>query len=301
MFFRDDGKIFLSILWRLAGNSLLLGVILISFTGDMENLEVLVQKVCEVARGAGHFLKEERKRFRQDAVREKRVHDYVSYVDKESERRIVSALRMLLPEAGFVTEEGSADYRDETYCWVVDPLDGTTNYIHDVSPYCVSIALRTRDMLLLGVIYDPSLDECFYAWQGGGAYLNGVPMHVSATNCLENAFAVVELPYESGRYARTGLHLISRMYGQVAGIRMNGSAALAMCYVAAGRYDTWQEAFIGKWDFSAAALMVMEAGGRVTDYYGSPCFLEGHHIVATNGWLHDEVLRLLSEALPEGM
>ena len=126
-------------------------------------------------------------------------------------------------------------------------------------------------------------------------------MHVSEVYSMEKAFSVIELPYEAGRYARTGFHLISQLYGQVAGIRMNGSAALALCYVAAGRFDTWQEAFIGKWDFSAAALMVMEAGGRVTDYYGSPHFLEGHHIVATNGLLHDEVLRLLSEALPEGM
>ena len=267
----------------------------------MEHLETLVRKVCEVAREAGHFIRKERKRIKQDAVHEKRVHDYVSYVDKESERRIVSALRTLLPEAGFITEEGSAVYQNEPYYWVVDPLDGTTNYIHDVSPYCVSIALRSREALLLGVVYDPSLDECFYAWQGGGAYLNGVPMHVSGVDCMENAFSFIELPYEAGRYKQTGLHLINRLYGRVAGIRMNGSAALALCYVAAGRFDTWQEAFIGKWDFSAAALMVMEAGGRVTDYYGSPHFLEGHHIVATNGLLHDEVLRLLSEALPEGM
>lgn len=268
---------------------------------DMENLEILVRSVCEVAREAGHFLKEERKRFKQDAVKEKRVHDYVSYVDKESERRIVSALRALLPEAGFITEEGSADYRNEAYCWVVDPLDGTTNYIHDVTPYCVSIALRSRKTLLLGVVYDPSLDECFYAWQGGGTYLNGMPMHVSEVDSMEKAFSVIELPYEAGRYARTGFHLISQLYGQVAGIRMNGSAALAMCYVAAGRYDTWQEAFIGKWDFSAAALMVMEAGGRVTDFYGKDDFLDGHHIVASNGRLHSCLLDLLKEALPEGM
>lgn len=267
----------------------------------MENLGTLTCKVCEVARQAGHFLREERKRFRLDAVREKRVHDYVSYVDKESEKHIVAALRVLLPEAGFITEEGSAAYRDESYCWVVDPLDGTTNYIHDVSPYCVSIALRTRESLLLGVVYDPLPDECFYAWQGGGAYLNGVPIHVSDVECMENAFSVVELPYEAGLYASTGIHLLSRMYGQVAGIRMNGSAALAMCYVAAGRYDTWQEAFIGKWDFSAAALVVLEAGGQVTDFYGSSHFLDSHHIVASNGKLHSFLLELLAEALPQGI
>ena len=124
-------------------------------------------------------------------------------MDKESERRVVAALRELLPEAGFIAEEGSAAYRDEPYCWVVDPLDGTTNYIHDNAPYCVSIALRDKDSLLLGVVYDPCRGECFYAWQGGGAYVNGERMEVSSVRQVEDAFVVTELPYNSDRYART--------------------------------------------------------------------------------------------------
>lgn len=267
----------------------------------MENMESLIADVCRVAREAGHFLKEERKNFSRDAVQAKRAHDYVSYVDRESERRVVEALRQLLPEAGFITEEGSAGWQGERYSWVVDPLDGTTNYIHDVVPYCVSIALRSRDELLLGVVYEPVRDECFYAWKGGGAYVNGVRMHVSDVPSLDEAYLVVELPYDAERYARTGEHLIHRLYGRVAAIRMNGSAALALCYVAAGRYDAWLEAFIGRWDFSAAALMVQEAGGQATDFYGSPSFLEGHHIVATNGALHGPLLEILREALPAGM
>lgn len=139
----------------------------------MEDLNALTAKVCEIARAAGGFLKEERKNFHREVVEEKHAHDYVSYVDKESEKRVVADLKALLPEAGFIVEEGSATYRDEPYCWVVDPLDGTTNYIHDNAPYCVSIGLRNRDELLAGVVYDPCADECFYAWKGGGAYLNG--------------------------------------------------------------------------------------------------------------------------------
>ena len=204
-----------------------------------------------------------------------------------------------------LSEEGKKMPQEERMrwneLWVVDPLDGTTNYIHDVAPYCVSIALRSRDELLLGVVYEPVRDECFYAWKGGGAYVNGVRMHVSDVPSLDEAYLVVELPYDAERYARTGEHLIHRLYGRVAAIRMNGSAALALCYVAAGRYDAWLEAFIGRWDFSAAALMVQEAGGQVTDFYGSPSFLEGHHIVATNGALHGPLLEILREALPAGM
>lgn len=110
----------------------------------MEDLKALTEAVCHIARETGYFLKEERKGFHREVVEEKHAHDYVSYVDKESEKRVVAALKALLPEAGFIVEEGSAVYRDEPYCWVVDPLDGTTNYIHDNAPYCVSIALRTK-------------------------------------------------------------------------------------------------------------------------------------------------------------
>ena len=268
---------------------------------DMNNLEQLTVEVCRIAREAGCFLKEERKNFRRETVEKKHAHDYVSYVDKESERRIVSALHALLPEAGFITEEGSAEYHDEPCCWVVDPLDGTTNYIHDVPPYCVSIALRSRDELLLGVVYEPVRDECFYAWQGGGAYLDGVRMRVSDVTSLDEAYVMAELPYNAGQYARTAEHLIRRLYGRVSAVRMNGSAALALCYVAAGRYDAWMEAYIGKWDFSAAALMIQEACGMVTDFRGSTSFLEGHHIVAANPALHAAVLDIVQECLPEDL
>ena len=205
------------------------------------DLALLTAKVCRIAMDAGSFLKEERKTFRTESVEKKHAHDYVSYVDKESEKQIVAELSALLPEAGFITEEGSAVYQDEPYCWVVDPLDGTTNYIHDNAPYCVCIALRSKEELLIGVVYDPCRDECFYGWKGGGAYVDGQRIQVSNVQQMEDAFLVVELPYNSCQYARTGEHLIHNLYGKVGGIRMTGSAALAICYVAAGRFDAWAE------------------------------------------------------------
>lgn len=250
------------------------------------NLSQLTADVCRIATDAGRFLKEERSNFRRELVIEKHAHDYVSYVDKESERRLVEQLSMLLPEAGFIAEEGSATYNDEPYCWVIDPLDGTTNYIHDNAPYCVSIALRNREELLVGVVYEVCRDECYYAWKGGKAWLNGKQIQVSGVNRMEDAFLITELPYNARDYKHTAEHLLHELYGRVGGIRMNGSAAVAICYVAAGRFDGWLEAFISKWDYSAAALIVLEAGGRVTDFHGNGNFLEGHHIIATNGHLH---------------
>ena len=261
----------------------------------MLDLEQLTADVCRIATAAGHFLKEERKNFRRESVIEKCTHDYVSYVDKESERRLVTELSALLPEAGFIAEEGSATYNDEPYCWVIDPLDGTTNYIHDNAPYCVSIALRSRDELLLGVVYEVCRDECFYAWKGGKAWLNGEPLHISDIDGVTNAFLIVELPYNDAAYKQIAMHLLDDLYGKAGAIRMNGSAAAAICYVAAGRFDGWLEAFIGKWDYSAAALIVLEAGGEVTDFYGSRDFMEGHHIIATNGHLHAYLQDLVKE------
>ncbi len=262
------------------------------------HLEKLTRQVCQIAREVGRFLVEERRNFRSEAVQTKQAHDYVSYVDKESERRIVTALRELLPQAGFIAEEGSAAYHEEPYCWVVDPLDGTTNFIHDYAPYCVSIALRDKENLLLGVVYDPTSDECFHAWKDGGAWLNDQPLKVSAVESMENAFLALELPYNSDGYAHTAIHLLRELYGRVGGIRMNGSAALALCYVAAGRFDGWLEAFICPWDYSAGALIVREAGGRISDFHGS-ADINSHHIVATNGPLHNTLLSIVQEAMPK--
>ena len=143
------------------------------------DLQQLTTEVCRIATEAGNFLRKERRSFSRERVVEKHAHDYVSYVDKESERLLVAQLSALLPEAGFIAEEGSAVYKNEPYCWVIDPLDGTTNYIHDNAPYCVSIALRSCTELLLGVVYEVCRDECFYAWKGGKALMNGDEMHVS--------------------------------------------------------------------------------------------------------------------------
>lgn len=267
----------------------------------LHNLESLTAEVCRIATEIGHFLREERKSFRRESVIEKQEHDYVSYVDKESEKQLVEKLSVLLPEAGFITEEGLGTYADEPYCWVIDPLDGTTNYIHDYAPYCVSIALRNKKELLLGVVYEVCRDECFYAWKGGKAFMNGKEIHVSDIKEVKDAFIVTELPYNDRQYKQTALHLIKELYGKIGGIRMNGSAAAAICYVADGRIDGWMEAFIGKWDYSAGALIVQEAGGTVTDFFGNPSFIEGHHILATNGHFHDLLQKLLTEVPPLDM
>ena len=254
-----------------------------------------VKAVCEIARRAGAYIREERRKFSLERVERKHAHDYVSYVDKGSEQLIVSALRELLPEAGFITEEGLAGHDAEQMLWVVDPLDGTTNFIHQYAPYAVSIALLQGREILLGVVYEICADECFYAWKGGGAYLNGQPLHVSSQQ-IGDALLCLQLPYNSDAYKPVIRHLIDTFYGHVGSIRMCGSAAMALCHVAAGRLDGCAEQYIGQWDFMAGSLIVTEAGGTVTDYSGSADFTPGNSVVATNGVIQQDLLTALSLA-----
>lgn len=266
------------------------------FIGIMElNLAILCKSVARIAMEIGHYQKEERKRFKKSDIEHKQTNDYVSYVDKQSEKRIVEALKKLLPEAGFITEEGSASYQDETYCWIIDPLDGTTNYIHDYAPYCVSIALWRGNNPLLAVIYEVCCDECFTAWKNGGAWLNGKRIHVSGTKDLNQACMLIEFPYDAHLYKETALHLVNSLYGKVAALRMNGSAAASMCYVAAGRVDGWMESFINAWDFAAATLLVTEAGGKVTNLEGGQLTVKDRNVIATNAIFHSVFEELISE------
>ena len=307
-------------------------------TTDMLNLETIALQVCDIAREAGAYIKKERASFSVEKVERKHAHDYVSYVDKGSEQLIVKALRALLPEAGFITEEGTAKgddvgcLKDEEGCtWVVDPLDGTTNFIHGFAPYAVSIALIRGREILVGVVYEICADECFYAWKGGGAFMDGgckmddgrcqmedggcqmedggcqmedggwkpsfrgVPLHVGQST-INDALLCLQLPYNSDAYKPVIKQLIQHFYGNVGSIRMIGSAAMALCYVAAGRLDAYAERYIGQWDYMAGALIVMEAGGRVTNYDGEEFFMQGDSVVATNGTVHDDLMKGLETA-----
>lgn len=277
-------------------------------------LEELTRGVCEIAKQAGAYIREERRKFSLESVERKHAHDYVSYVDKGSEKQIVSALRQLLPEAGFITEEGTTKMEEgrckmeedsaispqsSSLTWVVDPLDGTTNFIHQYAPYAVSIALLQGKEILIGVVYEVCHDECYYAWKGGGAYveLKGESLKLKVSNQkIQDALLCLQLPYNSDAYKPVIKHLIDKLYGNVGSIRMCGSAAMALCYVASGRYDGYAEKYIGQWDFMAGALIVKEAGGMVTNYEGSEDFTQGNNVVATNGVIQQDLLNVIKTA-----
>lgn len=261
----------------------------------IEDLKELALKVCDIAEDVGKYLREQRGKLTPDKVEQKNSHDYVSYVDKQSELQLVQALTALPISAGFITEEKTASYNKEPYCWIIDPLDGTTNFIHHYAPSAISIALRKDTQILIGVVYEICADECFCAWKGGGAYLNHQIIKVNKDNDINRALLCVELPYDYTKYSQLALHLIQSFYGRVGGIRMNGSAAMALCYVAAGRLDGWIERYIGPWDISAGILIIREAGGKVTNFTGDEECLNGDDIVASNGIVHFDLVAAISD------
>jgi len=259
----------------------------------MLNLESLTKKVQELAMQAGKFLEEGYQNFDRARVEEKSSHNYVSYIDKTSERFLVKELSALLPEAGFIAEEGTGSLTNENYCWVIDPLDGTTNYIHGMGPYAVSIALRNKEELLLGVVYEVTRKECYYAWKGSKAWMNGREIHVSNIATLDKAFIAIGFPYDSDHYRPTALHLVDRLYGFAGGTRLLGSAAAEICYIAAGRFEARIEAFLGPWDVAASGLILIQAGGRMSDFSGGDTWTNAQQVIASNGFIHEKILELL--------
>ncbi len=271
----------------------------------MLNLEEITNKVKSLAIEVGAFQSEQRRTFRRDSVESKHSHDYVSYVDKESEKLIVTRLKEILPEASFITEEHtvtqSAD--DADYCWIVDPLDGTTNFIHDLGPWCVSIALRDKSGFLIGVVYEVARKELFFASRGNGAWLHTgegeqKPLHVSSVSDIDQALVMIGYPYDADAWRKFCMSLSGDLYGHCASLRSFGSAEAELCYVAAGRIDIYLESFIQPWDVAAGACIIQEAGGMLSDYKGTDALWEsGRQVLATNGKLHRAMVAKMQQHL----
>jgi len=264
------------------------------------NLEKLCFDVQGLAKIAGLFIAEEREKFNITDVEVKGKANFVSYVDKQAEVLIVDGLRKLLPGSGFIAEEGTATSSDEKYKWVIDPLDGTTNFIHGLPPFAVSIALMEEKELVLGVVYEVTQDECFYAWRGSRAYLNGVEIKVTTASTTSDALIATGFPYsamdklecyvESMRYFMIHSH----------GLRRLGSAATDMCYVAAGRFEAFYEHGLKPWDVAAGTIILRQAGGKVVDFKGGDKFLFNGEMVAANSAYFNEFYDIVHKYFAEG-
>ncbi|MEJ6982325.1 inositol monophosphatase family protein [Pedobacter sp. P351] len=247
------------------------------------NLEVLTQEVIALSKQVGAFIKAESIKFRISDIEYKGHSNLVSYVDKAAEEQIVKRLVELLPEAGFITEEETINKIGDVYNWIVDPLDGTTNFIHGLPVFSVSIALEKNKELVLGVVYEINLDECFYAWKNGGAYLNAKPIMVSPHAEFSKTLIATGFPYYNFDKEDQYLRIVKELMQHCHGIRRMGSAAVDMAYVACGRFDAYFEYNINLYDIAAGVVIVREAGGTAFNFSGNDEFFASREIIASNG------------------
>ncbi|MDB9315139.1 inositol monophosphatase family protein [Spirulina sp. CS-785/01] len=257
-------------------------------------LDIATQAVLE----AGAVLKTHQGKIK--TIQEKgRPGDLVTEVDKKSEDALLSVLKRHLPDHAILAEEsGQHKGKDSDYLWAIDPLDGTTNYAHGYPAYCVSAGLLVEGKPVLGVIYDPSLDELYRAAQGLGATCNYQPIQVSTTASLQQSLLVTGFAYDRRETSDNNYAEFCYLTHLTQGVRRGGSAALDLVSVAMGRLDGYWERGIKPWDVAAGTIIVEEAGGRISAYDGSPLDLQSGRILATNGLLHDSLSQTLSQTPP---
>jgi myo-inositol-1(or 4)-monophosphatase len=245
------------------------------------NLERLTQATIEIAKEAGKFIAKERQAFETNKIEYKDLNNVVSYVDKEAEKMLVEKLGALLPEAGFITEEDTVENDDERGLnWIIDPLDGTANFVHNMPHYSVSVALYDGKKGLIGVVYEICRDKTFWTFKDGGAFCEGVKLLVSNSISLDTSLFATGFPYYKFEKMHNYLQILESLMQKTHGLRRAGSAALDLAYVAAGYYDGFFEYNLRSWDMAAGILLIQEAGGIVTDFTGGDNYLFGGDIVA---------------------
>jgi myo-inositol-1(or 4)-monophosphatase len=256
----------------------------------------MLTTAIKAARKAGSIITRASTDLERLTIRRKQHNDFVTEVDHAAEDAIIRTLREAYPSHAFLGEEtgASATAAESDYLWIIDPLDGTTNFLHGFPQYCVSIGLRHKGVLQQGVVYDPNRNELFTATRGAGAFLNDRRIRVTAIDRLDDALLSTGFPFRELAHYDEYMRMFGEMTRRVAGIRRPGAAALDLAWVAAGRTDGFWEMGLSAWDMAAGALLVREAGGMVGDFAGGETFLEGGRIVASAPKIFPAMLQALS-------
>jgi myo-inositol-1(or 4)-monophosphatase len=251
--------------------------------------QLITEHVIALTKEVATYINGESLNFSLDKVETKSKNDFVSYVDQEAEKLLVKALQKIVPEAGFVTEEGTTDKANgEDYLWIIDPLDGTTNFIHCSTPYAISVALTYKGEPVVGVIHEITRAETFYAWKGSKSYLDGTIIQVSKVDKLADALIVFGRPHHyMDRYPEL-LASVDYFMKNTHGLRLSGSAAVDLAYVACGRYDGRYEFNLKPWDIAAGVLIIQNAGGFVCDFHGENKHFENGSVLAANAGIFEE-------------
>ena len=256
-----------------------------------------VNIAVRAARAAGDIIVRSMDQIDRLKITTKGNNDFVTEVDRKAEAAIIDILRYAYPEYGILAEESGAQGNDAEFQWIIDPLDGTTNFLHGFPQFAVSIALTQKNRIIAGVIYDPVTQELFTASKGDGAQLNGKKIRVSGRTGLKGSLLSTGFPYHDQSYLDTYLVTMKKLMGPAAGIRRPGSAALDLAWLAAGRTDGFWEFNLNAWDIAAGIILVREAGGIVTDFMGGDGYLESGNIIAASPKVFPEMLKVISESV----
>ncbi|MFN4082491.1 MAG: inositol monophosphatase family protein [Bacteroidia bacterium] len=260
------------------------------------NLENICKQTIDIAKKAGNFIKKESEAFNKDAVEIKSFNQLVSYVDKTSEEILVDGLSQILPEAGFITEENTIASLEKVYMWVIDPLDGTTNFVHQIPVYSISIGLLHHRKPVVGVVYEINRNEMFYAWKNGGAFLNGNKILVKQNYELKKALLATGFPYYDFDIMDNYLTALKYLMSHTQGMRRMGSAAVDLAYTACGRFDGFFEYGLSPWDVAAGVCLIEEAGGIVKDFNGGDDYIFGRTILGSSSNIYNQFSEVIKNS-----
>jgi myo-inositol-1(or 4)-monophosphatase len=264
------------------------------------SMQPMLNIAVRAARSAGDLILRSSDNIGHLKIDQKGKNDYASEVDRMAEREIISIIKAAYPEHGILAEE-SGEHKGNDFVWVIDPLDGTTNFLHGFPQYAVSIALKHKGRIEVGVIYDPLRDELFTARRGGGAMLNNRRLRVTAQNSLKGALIGTGFPFKTQQHLDAYLGMFRAVTIDAAGIRRAGSAALDLAYLAAGRLDGFWEIGLMEWDMAAGVLLVKEAGGVITDFSFNDKYLESGNVIAASPKMHQLMYRLIEPHVTESL
>jgi len=259
------------------------------------NLQKITAEVNQLVLSVGDYILKEREGFDTTIVVEKGLNQLVSFVDIEAEKQLVKGLSSILPEAGFITEENTVNKPNETLNWIIDPLDGTTNFIHNLPVFSISIALMQGKDILVGAVYELGKKDLFAAWQNGGAWCNGIKIEVSKETMLSKSLIATGFPYYDFDQMEAYLNTLKYLMKETHGLRRLGSAAVDLAYVACGKFEGFFEYGLHPWDVAAGCLLVKEAGGFVSDFEGKTDFIFGKTIIAGNTHTQLELQKLIAK------
>ncbi len=266
------------------------------------DLQSLSQSVIKISKQAGAFIREQYFLFNEKNIETKSLNSFVSFVDITAEKMVATELKNIFPESKFLTEENTVEqgtlrqaHGDNEWLWIIDPLDGTTNFIHGIPTFAVSIGLMHKGKMKLGVVYEIMRDECFSAYEGSQSQLNGKPIYVSERKTLVDSLIATGFPYEKFDFIPQYLKTLSYLMQHTRGIRRIGSAAVDLAYTACGRFDGFFEYNLNPWDVAAGAFIVQQAGGQLSCFSGSDNFIFGREILAGNGLINHELLQVIQQ------